>query len=420
MSTVVPRSLGVTQRTLAFVATPAVIVFVSSNVVNFGNLGFNMIFSRLMGPELFGVLALMLTIKLAFLGVMGAVQTAVSQKIAQAEQDENTCSEQALSRINRVLMSGLLTFGILLTAGTLLAGAFGVQLGLENLHLLLILLAAVPFGASLSLLRGVAFGRMNATRIAMSANVEMAVRLIGAVLAWQAGFGLTGVVAAISLSIVAGWIVLTDLLPRMTSDVIPNTGKVARTLAVSALPFGLLQSAQVLALDGDIFLAQAVLPAHEAGQIAALSLFQRVQFFACFALASILLPGVVIAARNQTGLRSSAFPVAFLFFAVSAFLIATAAIAPKLLVTLLVGPSYSDAAINLLPAVGAAVLFTFSYLTATFLAALNDRTGIAIVFCAALAQLAFMAASGADTMSELVWIKLGTQLVTAEIVLIDP
>ena len=47
------------RRTLALAATPAVVVFLSSNFVNVGNLVFNMIFSRLMGPELFGVLAML-------------------------------------------------------------------------------------------------------------------------------------------------------------------------------------------------------------------------------------------------------------------------------------------------------------------------------------------------------------------------
>ena len=168
-----------------------------------------------------------------------------------------------------------------------------------------LLLAALPFGASLSLLRGVAYGRMNAGRIALSANVEMAVRLGGALVAWQAGLGIGGVVLAISLSIAAGWAALAGLLPTPAADR-AAARPMLRILILGALPFALLQVAQVMALDGDIFLASALLPAAEAGKLAALSLVQRIQFFACVALASVLLPGVVIAARTGKDALSAA------------------------------------------------------------------------------------------------------------------
>ena len=105
----------------AIVATPAVVVFLSSNFVNVGNLAFNMIFSRLMGPEMFGVLALILTIKLALLGVLGAVQMSVSQLVASSSEDERPVVGLALSRINRILVLGALVLGTALT-GCLLAG----------------------------------------------------------------------------------------------------------------------------------------------------------------------------------------------------------------------------------------------------------------------------------------------------------
>jgi hypothetical protein len=80
-------------------------------------------------------------------------------------------------------------------------------------HLLAILFVSVPFGAALSVLRGVAFGDLRTGRIVLSANVEMGVRLVGALRAWGLGLGIEGVVFAVSLSIVAGWVVLADLLP---------------------------------------------------------------------------------------------------------------------------------------------------------------------------------------------------------------
>ena len=404
------------RHLVSLAATPAVIVFLSSNFVNVGNLAFNMIFSRLMGPELFGVLALLLTIKLALLGVMGAAQMAVSQVVASASREEAPKVEQALSRINRFLFAGLFLLGIPLTASFLLVGTVDARLELPAIHLIVLLLAAVPFGASLSILRGVAFGRMNAGRIALSAIVEMAVRLIGSVLAWSLGFGIEGVVLAISLSIAAGWVVLTDLLPKPR-----NNGPVkqtARILALSAAPFGLLQLAQVLALDGDIILARSTLPADEAGYIAVLSLFQRIQFFACFALSGVLLPGVVIAVREGRSIFRPAMPIFMLFVAVSVPFLITALVAPVEMIRLLAGADYLEASSGLIFAVSSSVLFTFSYLTATLLIALRDKTGIVILFAAALGQLALMSATQLNSFEELLLIKTACQSATAALLIV--
>lgn len=360
----------------------------SSNVVNAGNLAFNMIFSRWMGPEMFGDLALLLTIKLALLGVMAAVQMAASQLVAAASGAERGRIEQGLARINRILFAAL-WIALPVAVSLILAGSVGARLGLAAPQLLIILIAALPFSAPLSILRGVAFGQFRTGRVVLSANLEMGVRLIGAIVAWQAGFGLEGVVAAIALSIVAGWAVLADLLPRRSLSW-TETRPVARGLTLAALPLALLQMAQVLALDGDIFLASAALPDHESGLVAALSLFQRIQFFACFTLASVLLPSVVSAVREGRSVLHATMPVGLLFVAVAVPVLAASNVAPGLIIGLLVGPAFGAAAAGLPLAAVAAVAFTLSYLLATLLAALGDRRGLYAAALTALLQLGVM------------------------------
>jgi O-antigen/teichoic acid export membrane protein len=63
-------------------AGPLVAIFLSANIVNLGNLGFNVLFSRWMGPVAFGQLATLLTLFLAVMAVLTALQLAVSQRIA--------------------------------------------------------------------------------------------------------------------------------------------------------------------------------------------------------------------------------------------------------------------------------------------------------------------------------------------------
>ena len=404
------------RSTLALVATPAVIVFLSSNFVNAGNLAFNMIFSRLMGPELFGVLAMILTIKLALLGVMGAIQMAVSQLVASCTGDERPTVEQALSRINRFLFLGVLILGIALTTSLVLGGSVGARLLPTEPHLLAILLAAMPFGAAFSVLRGIAFGDMMTGRIVWSANIEMGVRLIGALLAWALGFGIEGVVVAISVSIVAGWLVLADLTPKFSGSV--DIRPFAKTLTLAAIPFGLLQVTQVIALDGDIFLAKAFLSDEDAGFIAALSLFQRIQFFACFALSSVLLPKVIRVVQQGGNVLECAMPVYALFAVVSLIVILGAVMAPETMISLLAGTAYVPAASSLALAVVAASLFTFSYLTTTLLIACNDKVGVVLISLGAVLQGSAMGLDDPARFGDLIEVKAICQLIIALLILL--
>ena len=382
---------------------PAVVVFLSSNLVNVGNLAFNMIFSRLMGPELFGTLALLLTIKLALLGITGAIQMAVSQMVASCNQEERPAVEQALSRINRLLFLGVCILGSSLTASFMLDGTVGARLSPTEPHLLALLLISMPFGASLSVLRGVAFGDMKTGRIVLSANVEMAVRLVGALIAWALGFGIEGVVIAISLSIFAGWAVLYDLLPVSESGT--KIEGYSKILGLAAIPFAILQLTQVIALDGDIFIAKALFSDSEVGFVGALSLFQRIQFFACFALAGVLLPRVVKAAQAGDNILMAALPVFIIFAAASVVALSAALVAPEVLIKILVGSAYLPAATVLHITVIAAIFFTFNYLVVTVMIAVRDNLGIALIATGVAVQFAFMALSDPSGFAELVAIK---------------
>ena len=399
------------RSTFALVATPTVVIFLSSNFVNVGNLAFNMIFSRLMGPELFGTLTLLLTIKLALLGIMGAVQMAVSQMVASCKGDERQGVEQALSRINRFLFLGLFILGISLTTSLALGEAVGAQpLPVETVHLAM-LLAAVPFGASLSVLRGIAFGDMRTGRLVLSANVEMGARLLGALFAWFLGFGLDGVIFSVGLSLLAGWIVLADFLPCASQAA--RVERRVNRVAIVSVPFLLLQVIQVVALDGEVFLATALLSEADAGFTAALSLFQRIQFFACFALASVLLPRVIAAAQAGENVMSAVMPAFVLFAAVSLAVMTSALVAPDALLAILVGNAYLPAGGSVLPAVLAAAAFTFNYLIVTLLIALKDKLGILVIVLGVGTQIGAMTLSDPDTFHELVAMKAFYQIAIA-------
>jgi O-antigen/teichoic acid export membrane protein len=401
------------------IALPAIIAFLSSNFVNAGNLGYNMIFSRLMGPALFGDLAVVLTIKLSILALLGASQMAVSQMIASAGTDQRKDIEAGvaqLSYVSFVVLSLLLPVVLLVVWKSDVSGVFG----LKEPTVLLFVLLSLPFTAPLALVRGVVTGKIAMHRFAWSVNFEMAVRLVASVCAWMFGLGIAGVAGAFALSIVAGWWAIRKDMPARTPNA--SSSPVVRMIFMLSLPFAALQCAQVALLDGDILFAKIWLTAQDAGYAGLLGLVQRIQFFACFGLSAALLPTVAKAISEGRNGRAEAMPVGVIFLGVSLVLIVTALIAPKLVIVVLGGPSFAPAAPLLLPICAAAACFTLSYLLATFLVAIGDKTGIWLILAAVPVQATglYFVTANADVdlgLSSLVMTKFSCQLVLAIILL---
>lgn len=406
-------------RLSLWLASPALVLFAAGNLANAGNLVANMVFSRWMGPELFGALATLMTLKLAILAVLGSVQMAVSQTVAAAGPGAPVPA--AVGRLGRVLLIGL---GGLMLLALPAAGQIVAGLGLTPLAAgaLAVLVLVLPATAPLCVDRGVALGRLQAGRMAASLLVEMAVRFLGGALAWAAGWGLVGVTAALALSLLAGW---APVARRPVAGPAAPAGQTAALLRAAA-PFAALQAALVLLLDGDVLVASALLGPESAGQVAVLGLVQRVQFYSCAALAGLLLPAAARAAQAQAGGRRVALaPVAGLFLAVTAGMLAAAALVPGQVVTLLAGPAFGQAAPLMLPGVLAAAGFTAAYLAATHRAGQADRGGIRLVVAAVAVQaLAFGATAvwadlsgGTLALSDLVWAKAVVQAGLAALVL---
>lgn len=398
---------------------PVLVIFAATNAANAGNMIYNMLFSRWMGPELFGTLALLLTIKLAVLSVLNAVQMAASQRLAGAA---SPAAQHQAGAALAVLGRGL-TMAMAVVAGLGLAAlALGVT-GLPGEQALAagLLLAALPLAVPLSLGRGRALGRLAVRAIAGSTLWEMALRLGGGAAAWLLGLGLPGVAAALGLALLAGWLPLRRL-PACAAAARPApVAPELRAILALALPLAGLQLAQVALMDGDVLIAPALLGAADTGLAAVLALVQRIQFFACFGLAGVLLPAVTAAvARGESGL-APLLPVLGLVVAVSGAGLAVALLAPGAVIALLAGPGYGAAAPLLPGAMLAAVCFTLSYLGATVLAAWQDRAGLALMLAgvallaAGYALLAWLGADGG--LGALVALRAGVHLLLALAVL---
>lgn len=277
---------------------PAAALFISANIANAANLLFNMIFARLMGPALFADLTLLLTLKLGVLSFLGAVQFAFSEHTAKIN-DPHISKVKAHALSWQSLKISVPVMFVVIA----LANYISASLNFSSPLALSLLALAIPFFLPMVIYRGLTQGLIDVPKIILSIQAEWIIRLVGSIILWKAGFGLAGIAVAVGLSIVAGFIFSSDKDDaRLHSEALKSRdGLAAKALGVTALPYLILQVAQVLVLDSDIVVAKALFSAETAGLVAGLLLIQRVFFFAFLSCSTILQPYI---AKQKDGDKS--------------------------------------------------------------------------------------------------------------------
>ena len=275
---------------------PAAILFVSANVANVANLIFNMLFARLMGPAAFADLTLLLTLKLGLLSFLGALQFAVSEQSAKSQDITASKTQAKTFSVWSLKVSIPLMFSFIACSNYISAA-----LNFSSPLALCLLALALPFFLPMIIYRGLTQGLIDVPKIVFSIQAEWIIRLFGSLLLWKMGFGLPGIAVAVGMSIAAGFIFSTDKTDLAAPSSIKSAQSQAhiKALGNTALPYLILQMAQVLVLDSDIIIAKAVFTPQTAGLVAGLLLIQRVFFFAFLSCSMILQPLVAKQAHSK-------------------------------------------------------------------------------------------------------------------------
>ena len=381
MSIIAKRSMGLFRNNS--IMGPAVILFVSANIANAANLLFNMIFARLMGPALFADLTLLLTLKLGVLSFLGALQFAFSEHTAKQGNIKASKVKAYAFSWRSLKVSVPLMFLIIASANFLSSALnFSSPLALSLLAL------AIPFFLPMVIYRGLTQGLIDVPKIVLSIQAEWIFRLFGSLLLWKMGFGLAGIAVAVGLSIVAGFIFSTDKDDLGAPKTALKTATTPDTKALSALalPYLILQVAQVLVLDSDIIIAKALFSAETAGLVAGLLLIQRVFFFAFLSCSTVLQPYV---AKQKD--RCKTPKELFILLSGIAFISAMALIAiipnSELVVKFMLGDEYTQlASIVWISALTGAV-FIVSHLCAIYQIAKGQKLAAIFVLAFGFVQL---------------------------------
>lgn len=362
---------------------PAAALFLSANIANAANLLFNMVFARLMGPAAFADLTLLLTLKLGILSFLGALQFAFAQQVAKSpDRKISKKKSQALSW-RSLKVSIPITF-IVIASADCTASALNFSSPLA----LIVLALAIPFFLPMVIYRGLTQGLIDVPKIIFSIQAEWVIRLVGSVILWKMGLGLSGIAAAVGLSILAGFVFSTDKQDRSRHEIMRAVKKPynVKVLAMTAMPYLILQVAQVVVLDSDIIIAKTLFTPQMAGLVAGLLLIQRVFFFAFLSCSTILQPYV---ARQSSGEKSMHALFTLLGAIAIISIIALMIIIPNsnLLVSLMLGENFAQlSSIVWISALTGAV-FIVSHLCAVYQIAKGQNFAAKVVLAFGTLQL---------------------------------
>ena len=315
------------------IVSGSLIMLVGSGVVSAGNFGYNLLIARLLGPADFGHTTAIGTLLMLASAITLSFQLVCAKFVAR---DETVAGK---AQVYRSLRRRAWIVGFALgTALVLLSAPLSSYLRLPSSSLVILMGAGLAFYVPLGVKRGglqgtYAFGRLSGNLI-----LEVVVKLVGAVVLVETGWGVNGAVAALALSVILAYFYpLRDRLlePEPAGSIPASFGE-----GMQAIVFFV---GQVVINNIDIVLVKHWFHPEDAGLYAAASLAGRVVYLASWSVISVMFP---VSAGQKARERSPALlvaPMLLVLFICVGFIL-TMQFAPGPVLRLLFGTSFSSVA----------------------------------------------------------------------------
>ena len=269
----------------------AILLF-STGLVAATNLLYNILIARMLGAAGFGNASALYTLLMMLAAITFSFQIVTSKFIAR--NSETQIRAQIYARMSRRAWQVGLGIAVLIASGGVYLKSY---FNLPTLHDLWLLAVAVGVYIPLGVRRGKLQGCYDFRALAINVVVEVLVKFGGALLFLHFGMGVTGVMLAVLLSIVAAYLVGG---PGAEYRVKPGLIKVAPLgEGVQALFYFI---GQVILSNLDILLVKHFFALSEAGIYAAVALVGRVVFMLSWSVVSSMFP--ISATASHTDRRA--------------------------------------------------------------------------------------------------------------------
>ncbi len=255
-------------------------LLVGSGLVSTINLIYNIVLARSLGAAGFGQAVSVYTLLMLLSAVTLSFQFVCSKFVAKNN------SPAAKAAVYFVLHRRSWQAGAIIGISLAVAGpAISRYLNLSDPMLIVILAVGTAFYIPLGVRRGLLQGMYNFRRLSINFILEVVVKLGTTLALLSLGFGVKGVLAAVSASVVAAYLWAR---PGPELKVTPHTGLPASFLeGVQAIVFFV---GQVIINNVDILLVKHFYPPAEAGLYAAIAVVGRVVYMASWAVVSSMFP----------------------------------------------------------------------------------------------------------------------------------
>ena len=308
----------------------------SAMIVNVGNYLYNLIIGRMLGPVGFADASLLVTMLLVLSFLAMTFQLTAAKFTAEMDEAKSHSLLKSMNRfgliIGMVIMLGVSTF----------ARSLQQFFQSETMWMYVIFAMSVPLYFLMSIGRGYVQGSRSFTKLSMSYQLEMLIRLCGTV----ALLRLLNVEPGISISLgILASIALGSLpIRKRTNDRAMESFSLTKTLWVFAAYTLMYELSQVLINNTDILLVKHYFSAEEAGLYAALAMIGRVVFFIAWMFAMILLPHVIAAEKAGKDSRTLLWKYVSYTSVLGAIITGASYLIPEVIVHILFGSAYTEIA----------------------------------------------------------------------------
>lgn len=271
---------GSIRNLRARVFSGSMIMLVSSGFVGAMNLLYNLAIAHALGADKFGHASAVYTVLMLLSSVTLSFQLLCSKYVAK-----NDSAGEKIG-IYRYLHRRAWIYGIGVSALLFVSsGLITRYLNLPTTKYIIMLAVATLFYVPLGVRRGLMQGRYDFRPLALNFVSEVVVKLGGAVILIFAGFGVSGVVAAIVASVVVAYLFASPRRERAVH---------LETLLPAAMGEGIQASVffvgQVIINNLDIILVKHFFSATQAGVYAAIALVGRVVYMLSWSVVSGMFP----------------------------------------------------------------------------------------------------------------------------------
>jgi len=315
------------------IVSGSLIMLVGSSVVSAVNFGYNVAVARLLGPADFGHTSALVTLLMLASAITLSFQLVCAKFVARNE------TLPGKAAVYRTLRRRAWMVGVALgTALVVCREPLTAYLRLPSSGLVVLLGMGIAFYVPLGVKRGGLQGMCNFAQLSANFILEVAVKFLGALLLVEAGFGVTGAVAAIAASVVIAYFVPPrDQLLRLE----PGGGIPASFReGMQAIVFFV---GQVLINNVDILLVKHFFQPEQAGLYAAVALVGRVVYFASWSVVSAMFPISAGQKPKEQNISVLVVPLLFVLVIAVAFMLVLQFV-PGMVVRVVFGAGFNQGA----------------------------------------------------------------------------